>query len=404
MNILVVKFGGSVLQNEDTIAKAVKVVSNHIEKGFKVVVVVSALKGVTDTLMTLSRKVNPNTPSKYVDEVLAMGERTSARLFANALLGVGLKPRIVDPDSDLWPIITDDNHLDANPIFSETKARVKEKLQPILELDQVPVVCGFVGKTKSGCTTTLGRSGSDTTAVLLGSCLEAKEVILVKDVDTVFSTDPDRVGNAIPLQSLDSEEAMALSCGGAKFLQPKAFQYKKNGVRIRITSLENSAATGTIIDGNLDGFHVDISSDRVTMITIVGEKVSDSRTLAELISNIRGSGGTVISLSLETRAAVLYVHGGNDLLKNLHELMITSGFGKAISSYDNLGMLAIQDRAMETSPGMIQRITEPLAQNKINIYGLVTMHSSIRIFLSRDDINRAAELLSSIFTVTNDVW
>ncbi|MEE8239210.1 MAG: hypothetical protein V3R13_03900, partial [Nitrososphaerales archaeon] len=101
--ILILKFGGSVLQDDATIKKASKMVKDAVDRGFRIVVVVSALKGITDNLLNLSMKLNPQVPLKLMDEILAMGEKTSVRIFTNALLAEALNAIPIDTDSDIWP-------------------------------------------------------------------------------------------------------------------------------------------------------------------------------------------------------------------------------------------------------------------------------------------------------------
>ena len=304
---IVIKFGGSVLQDEVTMKKAADMVSRVINNGLRPVIVVSALKGATDNLLSLSRKINPDTPNDILDQVLSMGERTSARLFTSAIISKGLKPTLVDPEFENWPIVTDENHLDANPIYDETERQVQRKIRPMLEAGEVPVVCGFLGKTRLGIMTTLGRGGSDTTAILLGSCLNSKEIVLVKDVEMIFSSDPDVVKNPVPLKELNSEEAFLLSAGGAKFLHSKAMSYNRNGVRIRIASLQETGEDGTIIDGGAVDLVVELLQDPITMITVIGDKPLDTEQIRFLMTGIKESGGSIISLTLDPKTTVLYI-------------------------------------------------------------------------------------------------
>jgi len=132
--ILILKFGGSVLQDDATIKKASKMVKDAVDRGFRIVVVVSALKGETDNLLNLSKKLNPQVPLKLMDEILAMGEKTSARIFTNALLAEALDAIPIDTDSDIWPIITNENHGDASPLDIPTRNRVETGLQPMINL------------------------------------------------------------------------------------------------------------------------------------------------------------------------------------------------------------------------------------------------------------------------------
>jgi len=401
VEVIVFKFGGSVLDSDEHIKKAAERVKEAYSRGIGVVVVVSALRGVTDSLISTARKANPNITPEMLDEVISMGERTSARLFAAALKGVGLDAIVVDPDSSYWPIITDSNHLDANPLYDETKQLVEKRLKPLIDSGKIPVVCGFIGKTLDGKITTLGRGGSDTTAVLLGSALKAKEVVLVKDVGKVFSSDPDKVSDAVPLSALDSEEALALSLGGAKFLHHKALSYKAEKVPICIASLD-SEDKGTVIDGeSLLNVDIDAQPDPITMITVVGNINGSHKAIGELLDTVYSAGGRVISMGSEPKSIVLYVVNGAKVLGKIHSWVVSTGFGKAVSSYDNLVMITVKAPAMETSPGMVQRVTQPLARNGINVYGLVTAGSSIRVFISMADREKSLALLRDALMVTS---
>jgi len=392
---IVIKFGGSVLRDESTMGKAADMVREVYSRGLRPLVVVSAFKGATDSLLNLTRKVNPDVPPPLMDEVLSMGERTSARVFSAALSSRGLRPVLVDPAFDNWPIVTNGNHLDADPLYSETAEEVKKKIVPLLEEGRVPVVCGFIGKNVSGEVTTLGRGGSDTTALLLGSCLRSKEIVLVKDVETVFSSDPDVVENPVPLHTLDSEEAYILSTGGAKFLHSKALMYNRSGVRVRIASLEDYGRLGTIIDGEALNLTVRQLPEPVTMITIVSEKALNAEELHTLMNEVRAAGETMLSMTLDPKSTLLYVTGGRDLVGRLHKLVVEGGLGKAVSFYEDLRMVVIKGPALETAPGLIQRVAQPFARKNINIFGIVTISSSIRIFLSKSDADEAVDLLKA---------
>src|ERR1039458_9585857 len=151
--VTVVKFGGSVLENERSMEQAAQLVVDTAEKGFGVVVVVSAMKGVTDQLIALAKKVDPRMEASLSDESLASGEKTSARLMAGVLAGHGIRSVIVDPESPYWPIITDSRHLDANPMMELSREKAQEAIAPLLREGRVPVVCGFLGKTVEGKTT-----------------------------------------------------------------------------------------------------------------------------------------------------------------------------------------------------------------------------------------------------------
>ena len=395
---IIVKFGGSVLEDEKAVAQAAALVRDTIERGIGVVVVVSALKGVTDQLVALSKKLNPEMDPALADELLSSGERTSARLMAGALSGHGISSVVVDPDSPYWPVVTDARHLDANPLIEASRGRAQERLLPLLSEGKVPVVCGFLGKTEDGKTTTLGRGGSDTTAVLLGNILNAKEVVLIKDVEGVYSSDPDKVTNPQFIESLNGEEAEMLAAGGAKFLHVKALRYQGSGIRIRVTSLEKLHA-GTVIKGDLAAVNLEVFPQGVSMITVVGLDQKNLESVSHLTRAVKDSGGSLLALSMETTSAIFYVAGGKNVLDQVHHVLVKESVGKAVSSFDGLSMITVKGTALETETGIVQRITQPLAREGINLYGIVTIRSSIRGFVSADQAEKALGLIREAMVV-----
>jgi aspartate kinase len=356
------------------------------------------MKGVTDQLVALSKKVNPDMDPSMADELLSSGERTSARLMAGALSGHGIRSVVVDPDTPYWPIITDGRHLDANPIIDLSRKMAQERIVPLLQQGMVPVVCGFLGKTEQGKTTTLGRGGSDTTAVILGNILDAKEVVLIKDVEGVYSSDPDKVRNPQFIESLNGEEAEMLAAGGAKFLHVKALRYQGSGIRIRVTSLEKLNA-GTVIKGDLAAINLEVFPQGVSMITIVGLDARKLESVSLLTKAVRDDGGSLLALSLETTSAIFYVAGGKNVLDEVHHVLVSESIGKAVSSFDGLSMITVRGTSLETETGIIQRITQPLARESINLYGIVTIRSSIRVFVSSNQAEKALQLIREAMVI-----
>jgi aspartate kinase len=392
LETVVVKFGGSVLESEKSINQVASLIKETKGKGSGVVVVVSAMKGVTDQIMALSKKENPEIEPHLLDELLSSGEKTSARMVAAALASFGLQSVIVDPDTPYWPVITDERHLDANPLVEESRAKTQQLIIPLLAAGKVPVVCGFLGKTVSGKTTTLGRGGSDTTAVLLGNCLNAKEVILVKDVEGVYSSDPDKVTNPQFIESLNGEEAEMLAAGGAKFLHVKALRYQSSGLRIRVTNLDK-LDSGTVIKGELSPVQVEMLGEGVSMITFVGLNPEKTESIIRAVKAVREAHGDLLALSLESNAAIFYVGGGENVLDGVHQVLVEDKIGKAVSEFPRLSMITVKGAALETERGVVQRITGPLAKASINVYGIVTILSSVRVFISAEQSERACGLV-----------
>lgn len=397
--IIVVKFGGSVLEDGEAIGRAARMIKGAQDRGVGVVAVVSAMKGVTDSLLSLSRGVNPNMEPSLIDELLSSGEKTSARLVAASLARHGLSPIVVDPDSPDWPLITDDRHQDANPLMDVTRERVRGALLPAIGRGKVPVICGFLGRTPSGKVTTLGRGGSDTTAVVIGSCLGASEVVLIKDVEGVYTSDPDKVKNPHFIESLNGEEAEMLAAGGAKFLHLKALRYQPPGMKIRVTSLERLDA-GTVIEGDLPDARVEVTHVGASMMTVVGLDSDRLNSIQKIGSAITRARATTLALSLESGSAIFYVSGGSRVLDKVHRELVEGRLGKAVSSFEGLAMISIRGKALETQPGIVQRVTQPLARSGINLYGVVTIHSSIRVFVTADHAQKASRLIKEAMMVS----
>ncbi len=180
-------------------------------------------------------------------EIISTGERTSARIFCAALRAQGLKAEVFDPANDNWPIITDSNFLNASPDMEKTATLTTQFLMPLLG-KAIPVVCGFLGKDSQGRITTLGRGGSDTTAMLLARCIAADQIILVKETSGVLSADPKIVPDARPLQKLEIHEMFDLAQGGAKIVKAGALKYKLPNQTLKVVDFNS----GSLADGGTE--------------------------------------------------------------------------------------------------------------------------------------------------------
>ena len=243
-------------------------------------VVVSAMGDTTDKLSQIIAEATSNRASPR--EVLSMGERTASRVFAAALQAQGVRARLIDVDDPAWPIITDDEHTRASPLVELCASRIRENIVPILEDGIVVVLPGFIGLSKQGFVTTLGRGGSDTTALLIGSVVEADEAVFVTDVEGILTADPKLVADPALISELTVDELIGLADVGFKFLHGKALRFKKGSVNIRVIS--NKASTiserGTTIRGSFPELKVELySPEPLASITIVGRELGKSLTL-----------------------------------------------------------------------------------------------------------------------------
>jgi len=390
----VVKVGGSVLSDLAGVERAASYIHKLVERGNKVVVVVSALKGVTDELLKNVKTLHPDPPPEMVDNTLAMGEMMSARYFALALNRLGVQAVVIDPCTDIWPVVTDDRHLDANPLLEECRVLVERGLKRLLEKGVVPVVCGFIGVAKDGSITTMGRGGSDTTAVLLANCLDADEVILVKDVSGVYTTDPKKASEATVIDVMSAEEVLTLSRGGAKVIHSKALQLLSPKNKIRVGTLESLETGGTVIFGSdIPALDIKVDNTNVTMVTLIGRSMGDVSKLSGVVKALEAARAKVIASSVEENSLILYLDGNGEVVEKLHDYFVGHGLGKAVSHFPHLSLIRVYGSMLETVPGVVHKVLQPLAANSINVFGVLTISSSIRVFVSTKDIEKSVQLI-----------
>jgi len=383
----VIKFGGADLATGERTACAAHLVADATYK--EKVVVVSAMGKTTDTLVGTVNQLGGISDEDYA-EIVSMGERTSARVFCSALRAQGVKAEFVDPTSANWPLITDSRFRDATPNEDQTRFRSTKYLAPILADGTVAVVCGFLGRDENGRVTTLGRGGSDTTALLLANCLEADDIVLVKETSGVLSADPKVVPNARFLDTLDIREAFDLMQGGAKIVKPEALKYKLPNQRLRVVSFgcQSLAEGGTEITGsfNIDSAETETRTDLIS-INIICEVNSD---------NLRGVFGAlgdklIYGVSSGKQSISIFTTDGdvNAVINRLHNIEDI----KAISHREKVAMLQVSHPSFIDSPGGVARISSALSEADINILEVTTSKATINVFIEENQLKNAKEAI-----------
>jgi aspartate kinase len=398
---IVVKYGGSSLADHERILKAVTAVSEEAKKGTQIAVIVSAMGKTTDTLFHAAKNAsNGKVKKRELDEILAMGERTSIRIIAAALKAQGVKSRYVDPHDSEWPIITDDVFSDANPILDTCYERARQNVLPLVEKGVIPVIAGFVGRTKDNKVTTLGRGGSDTTAFILAKALEADELIMVTDAEGIMSADPKIIGDPKRLPEIDVNTLVGLADSGTKFIHRKALRYKDSSVKVRVIKHSHGDlnAEGTVIKGALSTeLDVALANPSPAMsITVVGKGVSEQpQVIKELTEKVKNHAG-LLGLSVNYDSMILYASenaNSNLLLEKVHEVILKHEETLAMSVRKQLAFLKIKGVDLEKTPGLTGRIAEALRLNAINIFGLMTITSSIMLFVNWKEREKVIKLV-----------
>lgn len=400
---IIIKFGGASLADSDRILKATKFVLDEVNNGKDVVVVVSAMGKTTDSLLgILEKSSNNNLEKTDADDILSMGERTSIRIFTAALKSKSedLRVKYFDPSDEDWPIITDENFTNANPIIEQCKTRIRQNIEPLFKNSIVPVIAGFVGKTCNGQISTIGRGGSDATAFIIAQALNAKEVVMVTDSHGIMSADPKFFPNAIRIPRIDVNYLVKLADSGAKFIHIKALKYKSPKTNVRVIHFKESslAANGTIITGGIGSdlkVHF-MSNSPILMVTVVGQEISEkSDVINELIEKINYY-AKLEGMSLNHDSAIFYVSENKDLkelLEGIHNSVKNHKETIAMNFHKKLGLLKISGIGLEQTPGVVGLISDSLRLKGINIFGILTITSSILVFIDWDESKNAKELI-----------
>ena len=400
---IVVKFGGSSLADHERLLKAVVAVVNEAKKGTQVAVVVSAMGKTTDVLMATAKNAsNGKLEKQDLDDILSMGERTSIRIFAAALKTNGAESCYFDPIDNNWPIITDSAFQNANPILKDCEKNIRECILPIMEKGIIPVVAGFLGKTKDGKITTLGRGGSDTTAFILAEALNADEIVLVTDADGIMSGDPKIVSNPERLREIDVNTIVGLADSGAKFIHSKALKYKPKNINVRVINHAHGNLTkeGTVITGALASeLDAEIAHPfPVAEITVIGNGISANPQIIQEMVEKTKQHSLLLGMSMNTNSIILYASQEKNLdalFNDIHDITKSNKETIAMAVKKDLVFIKTSGVGLEETHGIIGKISEDLRLNGINISGILTITSSILLFVDWNEREKALKLIKN---------
>ena len=403
---LVLKFGGTSLATPALIQAAARRVATATEGGQRpVAVVVSAMGGETDRLLALVRQVAPTHDLRELDAAIATGENLSAALLAVACQELGLSARSWQG----WqvPIISDNHH---------GGARIQEiaiaPLKARLATGEIAVVAGFQGLDKTrNRITTLGRGGSDTTAVALASALRAARCDICTDVEGVYTADPRLVAKARLLREISYGEMLELSSLGAKVLQVRSVQIAAVGrVRIRVCSAQSEGA-GTLLVAEdeameqpvVRGLAHSMSEARITLHGLL-----DRPGIAREVFRALDDAGVIVDLIVQTASAPEAGAPRVDLTFTLAEGALARAtalleahrddFGfSALSADDAVAKLSVVGIGMRNHSGVARRLFDALSDGGINISAISTSEIRISVLIRRADLERALNLVHKAY-------
>ena len=409
MSVVVQKYGGTSVADAARIGNVARRIVATFEQGNSVCAVVSARGDTTDELLELAREITPNPPEREMDMLLSAGERISCALLAMAIHRLGYDA--VSYTGSQAGIVTDTVHMKAR-ILDIHPARVQEAMKD----GQIVLVAGFQGVSTAKDVTTLGRGGSDTTAVALAHALEAAVCEIYTDVDGVFTADPRIVPNAAKLGTITYEEMLEMAASGAKVLMLRCVEYaRRYGVPVHVRS-SYSDLDGTIVQGSME----DLTMEQALITGVAHERgeakitvtaVPDQpgvaakifRTIADaeididmVVQNISraAEGKTDITFTLpkaDGPTAVAALNGRKDAI----------GFDQIVFN-DHVGKVSLIGAGMRSHPGVTATFCEALAAAGVNIDIISTSEIRISVLVRDVELDTAVRALHEAFDLGTD--
>jgi aspartate kinase len=405
MGLVVQKYGGSSVSDAERIKRVAERIVATKKAGHDVCVVVSAMGDTTDELLDLAQQVSPLPPGRELDMLLTAGERISMALLAMAIQSLGLSARSFTGSQA--GVITDSTHGKAR-IIDVTPGRITTALGE----GHIAIVAGFQGVSQdSKDITTLGRGGSDTTAVALAAALQAEVCEIYSDVDGVYTADPRIVPNAKHLPTVSYEEMLELAASGAKILHLRCVEYARRYDVPLVVRSSFSQKPGTLITGDpveqaiISGVAHDLSEARVTVVGVPdkpGEAAAIFRAVADAEVNIdmivqNVSGAT-------DRTDISFTLPKSDLataMSALSKLQPQVGFESLLSD-EHIGKVSLVGAGMKSHPGVTATFFEALAKGGINAEAISTSEIRISVVCRDTDVPNAVRAVHDAFELGSD--
>jgi aspartate kinase len=392
---VVAKFGGTSLGNGDRVNRAADSITAAVEAGHEVAVVASAMGSTTDFLLD---EIQYEADEADRAEIVSMGERTSVRMLKGALSSRGVNAVFLEPGSDDWPVITNEH---GEVDVEETTRRATELAADMHEDHVVPVITGFLAQDHDGNITTLGRGGSDTTAVMLGNYMDADEVVIVTDVEGVMTGDPRVVEGARNVGEITVDELRNLSFRGAEVVAPSALTYKDGDLSVRVVHYQHGdlLTGGTSIEGQFENL-IDLQEDKLSCLTIAGRAIRNRPgILSDLSTALSDEGINIDAVSSGMDSITFYL--AEDLAEEaealLHEAVIDSETLSSITVDDPFAAVRITGGDLKTEPGIVNDIVAPLAAEHINVQDVITSATSVAVFVDWENGEEALRLVQDVF-------
>jgi len=407
MKIIVLKFGGTSVGSLEKIIKVSKIIISYIKKKYKVIVVSSAMSGVTNELLSKTKKIARNFPNDEKDVILSTGEQISCALIAGKLRDFGYKSRS-------WlgwqlPIITRGNYSSSRIIKIK-----KNKILNYIKKGGIPIITGFQGINNDFRITTLDRGGSDTSAILCAKFFKAEKCIIYTDVKGVYTTDPKLIKNAKKINKISYEEMLEMASLGAKVMQPASIQEARlNRIEIDVRSTFSKTAGTTITkkknifsNNTIRGISFTKNDAKLTLIGVKDKPGIAASIFKPLHENSINVDMVVQNVSAGGKETDLTFTIKLEDLKKTEKLVKNNkyiNYRKLIINR-NVSKVSIVGVGMITTPGITYRMFKALAKKRINIEVISTSEIKISVLIDKKNLKKSVEILHQEFKLNNSLW
>jgi len=400
MKIVVLKFGGTSVGTINRIKKVAEIISSYVKQKYKVIVVSSAMSGATNDLVKKSKEISSNFSNAEYDVLVSSGEQVACSLIAGRLIHKGYKAR----SWLAWqiPVYTDNNHK-----FSRINQINKNKILRYLKSGGIPIITGFQGINKEERITTIGRGGSDASAIMLATFFKAKRCIIYTDVEGVYTTDPNKLKSAKKIKIISYEEMLEMASLGAKVMQPVSIQDARlNRINIEVKSSFNKKS-GTLITKRKNIIKNKIitgisSTQNDAKVTLVG--VKDKPGIAAAIFKPLSKNSINVDMVVQNISAngketdLTFTIKSDDLAKTKKIINENKSINFTKLIFDkNVSKISIIGVGMVTTPGVTFRMFQALANQKINIQVISTSEIKISVLVNKIYVKKAISVLHKEF-------
>ena len=404
MKIVVLKFGGTSVGSTDRIKKVANIILSFVKKKYKVIVTSSAMSGVTNDLVKKSKRISKEFVSEEYDVLVSAGEQISCSLIAGRLNHLGYKSRS-------WmgwqiPILTEGKHSS-----SRIKTIYKKNILNYLKSGGIPIVAGFQGFNSFDRITTIGRGGTDASAIMLSRFFKAEKCIIFTDVDGVYTTDPNTISKAKKIKVISYEEMLEMASLGAKVMQPHSIQDARlNRIDIDVRS-SFKKSSGTLITKKknivsnkiIRGVSFTKNDAKVTLIGVKDKPGIAAAIFEPLYKNSINVDMVVQNISSNGKETDLTFTIKSENLSKTERLLKKNkkiSFRKIIVD-NKVSKVSIVGVGMVTTPGVTYRMFNALAKKNINIIVISTSEIKISVLVNRKNINKAVSALHKEFNLEN---